>query len=69
MYPQGDVVGEATFAARRAEWLPTEAERAYVQSLMVGVYAPGKMADWIAPPNKGIDGKPLDFEYVKAPSA
>ena len=67
--PQGDAVSEATFAARRAEWLPTEAERAYVKSLMVGVYAPGKMADWIAPPSKGIDGKPLDFEFVKAPSA
>jgi benzoyl-CoA 2,3-dioxygenase component B len=29
------------------------------------VTEPGKMANWIAPPAKGIDGKPLDFEYVR----
>jgi benzoyl-CoA 2,3-dioxygenase component B len=29
------------------------------------VYEPGKYANWIAPPSKGIDGKPVDFEYVK----
>jgi len=33
------------------------------------VVQPGKVANWIAQPPKGIDGKPLDFEYVKPPSA
>ena len=66
---EGRQVSDTEFANRRGDWLPNEAERTYVKSLMVGVYAPGKMAGWIAPPAKGIDGKPLDFEYVKAPSA
>jgi len=28
------------------------------------VYEPGKMAAWIAPPTKGINDKPVDYEYV-----
>jgi len=45
--------------------LPTEADYTYVRSLMKPVYEPGAFASWIAPPRRGIDGKPLDFEYVK----
>jgi benzoyl-CoA 2,3-dioxygenase component B len=33
------------------------------------VTEPGKVAAWIAPPTKGINGMPIDFEYVKPPSA
>jgi hypothetical protein len=29
------------------------------------VYGPGKMANWIAAPKKGIDNLPLEFEYVR----
>jgi benzoyl-CoA 2,3-dioxygenase component B len=29
------------------------------------VYERGKMASWIAPPIKGINGLPEDFEYVR----
>jgi benzoyl-CoA 2,3-dioxygenase component B len=29
------------------------------------VREPGKIAGWIAPPAKGIDSKPLEFEYVR----
>ncbi len=32
---------------------------------MAPVTEPGKMANWIAAPAKGINGKPLDFEYVR----
>ena len=45
---------------------PVPRLREYVQSLMVGCHEPGKFAGWIAPPNKGIDAKPLEFEYVRA---
>jgi benzoyl-CoA 2,3-dioxygenase component B len=24
----------------------------------------GKIASWIAPPTKGINGRPFDYEYV-----
>jgi benzoyl-CoA 2,3-dioxygenase component B len=63
--PDGTRIDQATWDARKHEWLPNEADEAYVKSIMVPVYEPGKMASWIAPPNKGIDGKPGDFEYVK----
>jgi benzoyl-CoA 2,3-dioxygenase component B len=29
------------------------------------VYERGKVASWIAPPARGINGKPADFEYVR----
>ena len=67
--PDGKVISEAEFKAREAEWLPTEAERAYVKSLMHPVVEPGKMASWVAAPSKGINGMPLEFEYVKPPDA
>ena len=47
------------------EWLPNEADETYIKSLMKPVYERGKMANWIAPPRKGINGLPVDFEYVK----
>jgi benzoyl-CoA 2,3-dioxygenase component B len=51
---------------RKGEWLPNEADELYVQSLMQRpVFEPGKMANWIAPPPRGIKGRPVEFEYVK----
>jgi len=29
------------------------------------VTEPGKMANWIAPPARGINNQPVDFEYVR----
>jgi benzoyl-CoA 2,3-dioxygenase component B len=63
--PQGNRVDDVTWNARVGDWLPTEADRAHVKALMVQCIEPGKMAGWIAPPAKGIDGKPAEFEYVK----
>ena len=56
---------EAEWQASVGEWLPTDDDRAFVESLMVGVHEPGKMAGWLAPPSTGIHAKPVDFEYVK----
>jgi benzoyl-CoA 2,3-dioxygenase component B len=61
----GNPIGAEEFAARQTEWLPTEGDRAYVRSLMKGVFERGKMAGWIAPPERGINTQPTDFEYVK----
>lgn len=63
--PEGKLLTRAEWEAKRHTWLPSEADRAYVQSLMVPVTEPGKFASWIAPPRKGLDGKSVDFEYVK----
>jgi benzoyl-CoA 2,3-dioxygenase component B len=63
--PDGQVVSEAEWQARIKEWLPTDEDRAFVQSLMGRVVEPGKFAHWIAPPSSGINGKPVEFEYVR----
>ena len=63
--PDGQLLTEAEWDARHHDWLPTEQDRAYVQSLMRPVTEPGKFASWIAPPARGINGQPVDFEYVR----
>ncbi len=51
---------------RKDEWLPSEADREFISSLMgAPIHEPGKMAHWIAPPKRGIKGKPVDYEYVR----
>ncbi len=63
--PDGRLITDEDWYASVTDWLPTDAERAHVKSLMVGVTEPGKMAGWVAPPSTGIHQKPVDFEYVK----
>ena len=63
--PQGDLIDAATWDAHVATWLPTESDKAYVRSLMQPCYQPGKCANWIAPPKRGINGQPFEFEYVR----
>ena len=63
--PDGEMLDQATWDARSREWLPNDADETYIKSLMKPVYERGKMAGWIAPPAKGINGLPEDFEYVR----
>ena len=63
--PTGQLVSPEAWAAARDEWLPTDADRAYVHSVMRPVVEPGRIAGWIAPPASGIDDHPVDFEYVR----
>ena len=63
--PDGQIITQAEGDKRHGDWLPTDADRVYVTSLMKAVTEPGKMAAWIAPPGKGINGKPTNFEYVR----
>jgi benzoyl-CoA 2,3-dioxygenase component B len=63
--PDGRLLSAAEWDARRTDWLPTEKDAAYVAGLMRPVTGSGEFAGWIAPPARGINGKPLDFEYVK----
>ncbi len=68
--PRGELLSREEFERRKEEWLPSEADRAYVRSLMTQpVYAPGEMANWIAPPRQGIKGRPADFVYVRRAEA
>jgi benzoyl-CoA 2,3-epoxidase subunit B len=63
--PQGKPIGEEEWASCQSDWLPGDDDRAFVQSLMVRVTEPGKMAGWLAPPEIGIDNLPADYEYVR----
>jgi benzoyl-CoA 2,3-dioxygenase component B len=63
--PHGELMDDKSYWAKHVEWLPTHEDLDYVKSLMVSVNEPGKFAGWIAPPAKGLNGQPVDFEYVK----
>jgi benzoyl-CoA 2,3-epoxidase subunit B len=64
--PDGHLLTQQDWERRRDEWLPSESDRAYIKNLMSRpITQPGEMASWIAPPPKGIDGKPADFVYVR----
>ena len=63
--PQGDVITESEWQSQQGRWLPTAEDQAFVGSLMNRVVDPGRIAAWIAPPVRGIDGKPWDYEYVR----
>jgi benzoyl-CoA 2,3-epoxidase subunit B len=62
--PSGKLIDAAEWQAKLAGWLPSEGDRAFIKSLMQRVIEPGKMAAWIAPPDRGINNLPLDYEYV-----
>jgi benzoyl-CoA 2,3-dioxygenase component B len=63
--PDGNVLNDGEWERRKADYLPSDNDRVYIESLMQPVIEPGKFASWIAPPKVGIDNKPGDFEYVK----
>jgi benzoyl-CoA 2,3-dioxygenase component B len=63
--PQGALVDDATWDQRKSEWLPNDEDKAYITSLMQPVTTPGKIASWVAPPSKGVNGQPFEFVYVK----
>lgn len=63
--PQGNAMSESDWDRMKDNWLPTEEEKNFVKGLMQQVIEPGKMAAWIAPPNKGVNDKGVDYEYVK----
>ncbi|HVO14041.1 MAG TPA: benzoyl-CoA 2,3-epoxidase subunit BoxB, partial [Alphaproteobacteria bacterium] len=63
--PEGKPITAVEFEKRLPGWIPSSADRAFVKSLMKQVTAPGKMASWIAPPDRGINNLAVDYEYVR----
>jgi benzoyl-CoA 2,3-dioxygenase component B len=63
--PQGNLVSNEVYLKKLHDWIPSEQDRAFVKSLMQRVAEPGKMARWVAPPDRGINNLPVDYEYVK----
>jgi benzoyl-CoA 2,3-dioxygenase component B len=54
--PEGLPIDAATWERRKHEWLPNDAHP---------VLEPGKMANWIGAPDRGVKGQPIDFEYIR----
>jgi benzoyl-CoA 2,3-epoxidase subunit B len=63
--PSGRPIPREQYDAQIASWLPSADDRTHIASLMRRVVEPGKMAAWIAPPDKGIKDRPVDYEYVR----
>ncbi len=63
--PEGQLISAGEWAAHMADWLPTEADRETVRSLMRPMVEPGHYASWIARPARGINHQALDFAYVR----
>ena len=64
--PFGAPLSTAEWERRKHEWLPAAADREYLLSIMDRpVYEPGKFANYIAPPLRGINRQPVNFEYVR----
>jgi len=63
--PLGNLISKDEFEGSRDKWLLVPSDNDYLLSIMKPVYEPGKFANWIAAPNKGIEGQPIEHEYVK----
>ena len=63
--PQGKVLAREEYDRRLHDWIPSEDDRSFVRSLMQKVVVPGKMAGWVAAPDRGINNLPVDYEYVR----
>ncbi len=64
--PSGNLLTKEEWDAKSEAWLPTDADKTYVKSLMTKpIWDPKQMANWIAAPKQGIKGRPVDFEYVR----
>ncbi|MBZ5556751.1 MAG: benzoyl-CoA 2,3-epoxidase subunit BoxB [Acidobacteriia bacterium] len=64
--PNGVPLSDEMWERRKYEWLPSAADTEYLLSIMATpVFEPGKFANYIAPPRRGINQQPIDFEYVR----
>ncbi len=63
--PGGQVLTKDEWERQAAAWLPSNGDHEFVSSLMGRVIEPGKFANWIAPPARGINNLPVEFEYVR----
>lgn len=64
--PWGRALEADEWEARKGEWLPVPSDNEYLKNIQARpVYEPGRFANYIAPPIRGINQKPIDFEYVR----
>jgi benzoyl-CoA 2,3-epoxidase subunit B len=63
--PDGRLLSKEDWERQAVGWLPSDQDHEFVAALMGRVIEPGKFANWIAPPVRGINNLPIEFEYVR----
>ena len=63
--PDGAVITKEQWNKQKDKWLPSKGDRDFVISLQRSCIEPGKIASWVAPPGRGIDGHSFDYQYVR----
>jgi benzoyl-CoA 2,3-dioxygenase component B len=64
--PYGNPLTAEEWERKKYDWLPSPEDKQYLHSIQVTpVYKPGQFANYIAPPQRGINRQPIDFEYVR----
>jgi len=63
--PEGKLLSQKEWDSKKEQWLPSDDDHEFVQSLMIPVTEPGKIAGWIAPPKGKINRQPFEFEFVR----
>ena len=63
--PEGKLLSKREWDSKKEQWLPSDDDHEFVQSLMIPVTEPGKIAGWIAPPKGKINRQPFEFEFVR----
>jgi benzoyl-CoA 2,3-dioxygenase component B len=63
--PQGKPITAEEWSVRQNDWLPSQLDQSFVESMMQRVTEPGKFAGWIAPPDGGINNQGLAYDYVR----
>ena len=62
--PEGKIISKDNFDKNIGSWLPSDNDKEFINSLMVQVIEVNKTADWIAPPNRGINNMDIGYDYV-----
>jgi benzoyl-CoA 2,3-dioxygenase component B len=63
--PAGELLSAEVWEAGKSDWLCSDDDHNFINSLMKSCTTPGQYASWIAPPRVGINNQPKDFEYVR----
>jgi benzoyl-CoA 2,3-dioxygenase component B len=64
--PTGRQISDEEWTRRKYEWLPHASDKQFLLSIMnASLFEAGRFANYIAPPARGIKGRPVNFEYVR----
>ena len=62
--PNGKIISKDDMNNNINDWLPSNGDKEFINSLMVQVTDPDKTASWIASPIRGINNLGIDYKYV-----